>query len=141
VKVPHALCGTLQSTLGRIPFIARDTQGSRLFLRIVVELVHDLLDKGYCLYLDNWYTSPKLRDTLCTRKTDLVETMRTHRKEIKNSINGREWYAHFCSLNKLLIVQIKGLICEGCISSGLRMSVNFLWVCECSILLVNSVYE
>ena len=34
----------------------------------VLEVAHDLLDKGYCLYLDNWYTSPKLVDTLCTRK-------------------------------------------------------------------------
>ena len=47
----------------------------------MLEIAHDLLDKGYCLYLDNWYTSPKLVDTLCTRTTDVVGTMRTNRKE------------------------------------------------------------
>ena len=47
---------------------------------------HDLLDKGYCLYLDNWYTSPKLVDTLCTRKRDVVGTMRTNRKEFPDFV-------------------------------------------------------
>ena len=45
----------------------------------MLEVAHDLLDKGYCLYLDNLYTSPKHVDTLCTRKTD-AGTMRTNRK-------------------------------------------------------------
>jgi len=49
--------------------------------RIVLEVAQDLLDKGYCLYPENWYTSPKFVDTLCTRKTDVVGTMRTNRKE------------------------------------------------------------
>ena len=43
-------------------------------------VAHDILDKGYCLYLDNWYTSPNLVDTICTRKTEFVGTMRTNRK-------------------------------------------------------------
>jgi hypothetical protein len=47
----------------------------------VLEVAHNLLDKGYCLYLDNWYTSPKLVDTLCARQTDVVGTMRTNKKE------------------------------------------------------------
>ena len=50
--------------------------------RIVLEVVHNQLDKGYCLYLDNWYTGAKVVDNLCTRKTDVVGTMRTNRKEI-----------------------------------------------------------
>jgi hypothetical protein len=50
-------------------------------LRIVLEVAHDLLDNGCCLYLDNWYTSPKLVDTLCARQTDVVGTKRTNRKE------------------------------------------------------------
>jgi hypothetical protein len=47
----------------------------------VLELAHDLLDKGYCLYPDNWYTCPKLEDNLCTRKTDAVGTIRANKKE------------------------------------------------------------
>jgi hypothetical protein len=54
--------------------------GEQTSSTIVLEVAHDLLDKGYCLYLDNWYTSPKLVDTLCTRKKE-VGTMRTNRKE------------------------------------------------------------
>jgi hypothetical protein len=49
----------------------------------VLEVAHDLLDKGYCLYLDNWFTSPKLVDILCTRK-HVVGTMRTNRKEFSD---------------------------------------------------------
>jgi len=47
----------------------------------VLEVAHHLLDKGYCLYLDSWYISPKLVDTLCTGKTDVVGTVRTNRQE------------------------------------------------------------
>jgi hypothetical protein len=49
----------------------------------VLEVARNLLDKGYCLYLDNWYTSPKLVDILCTRK-HVVGTMRTNRKEFSD---------------------------------------------------------
>ena len=55
--------------------------GEQTSSRTVLEIAHDLLDKGYCLYLDNWYTSPKLVNTLCTRTTD-VGTMRTNRKRV-----------------------------------------------------------
>jgi len=48
----------------------------------VLEVAHHLLDKGCCLYLNNWYIGPELVDTLlCTRKTDIVGTMRTSRPE------------------------------------------------------------
>ena len=53
----------------------------------MLEVAQDLLDKGYCLYLDNWYTSPKLVDTLCIRKKDAVGTMRTNRKEFPDFVN------------------------------------------------------
>jgi len=52
----------------------------------VLEVAHDLFDRGYCLYLDNWYTSPNLVDTLCTRKTDVGGTMRTNRKEFPDFV-------------------------------------------------------
>jgi hypothetical protein len=50
----------------------------------VLEVAYNPLDMGYCLYLDNWCTSPKLVDTLCTRKTDVVGTMRTNGKDLLN---------------------------------------------------------
>jgi hypothetical protein len=55
--------------------------GEQTPLRIVLELAHDLLDKSYCLHLDNWYTSPKLDDNFCTRKTDVVGTIRANKNE------------------------------------------------------------
>jgi hypothetical protein len=55
--------------------------GEQNLLRIVLELVHDLPDKGYCLYLDNWYTNPKLDDNLCSRKTDVAGTITANKKE------------------------------------------------------------
>ena len=61
--------------------------GEQASSRIVLDVANDLLDKGYCLYLDNWYTSPKLVDTLCTRKTDVVGTMRTDIKDFPDIEN------------------------------------------------------
>jgi hypothetical protein len=60
--------------------MARATKGGQTSLRIVLEVAHNLLDEGCCLYLDNCYTSQNLVDILCTRKTD-VGTLRTERKE------------------------------------------------------------
>ena len=60
--------------------------GEQTSSRIVLEVAHDLLDRGYCLYLDNWYTSPKLVDILCTGKTDVVGTMKTNRKEFPDFV-------------------------------------------------------
>jgi hypothetical protein len=60
--------------------------GEQTSSRIMLELANDLLDKGYCLYLDNWYTSPKLVDMLCARNTDIVGTMRTNTKEFPECV-------------------------------------------------------
>ena len=50
--------------------------------RIVFSLSDSLLDKGYCLYLDNFYTGPILVDKLVERNTDCVGTVQLHRKEM-----------------------------------------------------------
>ena len=75
-----------------ILYIGKDTiygqrhPGEKISSRIVLEVAHGLLDRDYCLYLENWYTSPNLVDTLCTRKTDVVGTMRTNRKEFPDFV-------------------------------------------------------
>ena len=60
--------------------------GEQASSRIVLDVANDLLDKSYCLYLDNSYTSPKFVDTLCTRKADVVRTMRTNTKEFPDIV-------------------------------------------------------
>lgn len=50
--------------------------------RIVTTLVHDLLGKGYCVFVDNWYTSPALFRELHNQLTDAVGTARLNRKHM-----------------------------------------------------------
>ncbi|KAG8239481.1 hypothetical protein J437_LFUL018989 [Ladona fulva] len=54
--------------------------------RIVLDLSDSLLDKGYTIYLDNWYTSPALVEKLTVRCTDVLGTMRSNRKEFPTSV-------------------------------------------------------
>jgi hypothetical protein len=70
--------------------------GEQTSSSIMLEIAHNLLDKGYCLYLDNWFPSPKLVDTLCSRKID-VGIMRTNKKQFPNFVKkvrlkrGKQW--------------------------------------------------
>ena len=48
----------------------------------VMTLAHDLLNKGYCLSLDNFYTSPELAELLIAKKTDVYGTIRPTRKNL-----------------------------------------------------------
>ena len=45
--------------------------------KCVLTLAHPLLNKGYCISMDNFFTSPHLFDTLCQNQTDAVGTVRT----------------------------------------------------------------
>jgi hypothetical protein len=62
--------------------------------RIVLTLAKKLLEKGYTIYMDNWYTSPALFRELVSKKTNAVGTVRTGRKnmpaELKNKIKKGE---------------------------------------------------
>jgi hypothetical protein len=46
----------------------------------------DLLHKGYHIYMDNYYTSPKLFDLLVERDTGACGTLRSNRKEVPLAI-------------------------------------------------------
>jgi hypothetical protein len=50
--------------------------------RIVLSLIHDLLRKGYCLFTDNWYSSPALFKELSDNQTDAVGTVRLNRQNM-----------------------------------------------------------
>jgi hypothetical protein len=48
--------------------------------RVVMNLCQDLLNKGYSLYTDNWYTSVPLAGELLQNETHLIGTLRKNRK-------------------------------------------------------------
>ena len=43
--------------------------------KAILTLAHDLLDKGYCISMDNFFSSTHLFDLLCSRSTDAVGTV------------------------------------------------------------------
>ncbi|KAF8785039.1 PiggyBac transposable element-derived protein like [Argiope bruennichi] len=56
---------------------------------IVMTLMENLLGKGYCVTLDNFYTSPELAEILITNKTDVYGTLRSYRRGIPQEIKDR----------------------------------------------------
>jgi len=60
----------------------KDSADSLKSSRIVITLVHDLLGKGYCVFVDNWYTPPLLFRELHSQLTDAVGTVRLNRKHM-----------------------------------------------------------
>lgn len=49
---------------------------------IVMTLMNSYLGKGHNLYVDNWYTSPKLFEELQSQKTGACGTVKTNRSEM-----------------------------------------------------------
>ena len=47
-------------------------------------LLHLLLDQGYYIHMDNFFSSPELFDKLCNRNTDAVGTLRANRRGLSN---------------------------------------------------------
>ncbi|XP_023217915.1 piggyBac transposable element-derived protein 4-like [Centruroides sculpturatus] len=59
-----------------------DLKGFNKTSRVVLTLMESRLDKGHRLFLDNYYSSPKLYDTLARYKTDVVGTVRMNRRDL-----------------------------------------------------------
>ncbi|GBN92992.1 PiggyBac transposable element-derived protein 4 [Araneus ventricosus] len=53
---------------------------------IVMTLSEDLLDKGYCVTLDNFYTSPEFAELLLSHRTDVYGTLRPNRISVHEEI-------------------------------------------------------
>lgn len=49
---------------------------------VVMELSKSIINKGYTLFLDNWYSSPDLFLTLHQKKTNVIGTVRKNRKNM-----------------------------------------------------------
>ena len=53
---------------------------------VVLNLMGNLLDHGRILFVDNWYTSLSLAETLISRSTHLVGTLRKNRKDLPKDV-------------------------------------------------------
>lgn len=67
-----------------------DGQQLAFSTKIVLSLMEELLGKGYCLTVDNFYTSPELADILISQHTDVYGTVKLSRKEIPNELKKKE---------------------------------------------------
>lgn len=53
---------------------------------VVKELSKLIIDKGYTLFLDNWYSSPKIFEYLLQHDTDAIGTVRSNRKNMPKEL-------------------------------------------------------
>ena len=58
--------------------------------KIVMELMHDLLDIGNSLSTDNWYSSFELSKLLLSHSTDTVGTIHEDSKELPADMKKKE---------------------------------------------------
>ena len=54
--------------------------------KAILTLAHDLLDKGYCISMDNFFSSTHLFDLLCSRSTVGVGTVRANSKGLPKKL-------------------------------------------------------
>ncbi|KAG8236032.1 hypothetical protein J437_LFUL015410 [Ladona fulva] len=59
---------------------------ARSWIETTSDEIRVLLGKGHTLYLENWYTSPRLVDKLVKSNTDCVGTMSSNRKEFPQTV-------------------------------------------------------
>ena len=57
--------------------------------KIILSLMDELLDKGYHLFIDNWYTSFEIAHTLPHHETDIIGTLRKDHKNLPHIIKTR----------------------------------------------------
>lgn len=58
--------------------------------QVVMTLLKPLLNKGYCLTTDNYYTSPELADILLSHHTDIYGTLKINRKDIPKELQSKK---------------------------------------------------
>jgi len=65
--------------------------------RVVLDLMADLLGKGYCVVTDNYYTCPSLYAKLLKNKTDTYGTVRLGRKSMPPALKKAKLRKHLCN--------------------------------------------
>ncbi|GFY79660.1 piggyBac transposable element-derived protein 4 [Trichonephila inaurata madagascariensis] len=58
--------------------------------QVVLTLSKPLLNKGYCLTMDNYYNSPELGEMLLKSKTDFFGTLRPNRKDLPKELKAEK---------------------------------------------------
>lgn len=58
--------------------------------QVVMTLMQPLLNKGYCLTTDNYYTSPELADILLSKQTDMYGTLKLNRKDVPKELQSKK---------------------------------------------------
>ncbi|QQP48793.1 PiggyBac transposable element derived 4, partial [Caligus rogercresseyi] len=71
------------------PFM-EETRSFSKSSRIVLELMRDLFDKGYCLALDTPFSSASLADYLVSRATDVIGNLIPDRKDLPPDLERRK---------------------------------------------------
>lgn len=61
-----------------------------LATKSVMSLVHDLLNQGYTIAADNFYTSPELAELLIQKRTDIFGTMKKNRKDLPRELKEKK---------------------------------------------------
>ena len=54
--------------------------------KVVLDLVAPFLNQGYCVTMDNWFSSPDLFEKLCNRNIDAIGTLPQNRKGVPSEI-------------------------------------------------------
>ncbi|ROT77722.1 putative piggyBac transposable element-derived protein 4 [Penaeus vannamei] len=94
IKV-YKLCSSLGPEAGyttafRI-YMGKDRGDVPASMKAVIDLLErvDLMDKGYEVHTDNWYSSPSLFHHLQKRKTSAVGTVRSNRKQMPTDLQAK----------------------------------------------------
>ena len=74
----------------------------------ILTLAHNLLDKGYCISMDNFFLSSHLFDFLCNRSTDAVGTVRSNSKGLpKDLIEKRKQKGKVAARYKMKLLALR----------------------------------
>ena len=73
-------------------YMGADRSDLPVSTKVVLDLLHEaaMLDQGYTVYLDNWYSSPTLYHMLQQRKTLAVGTVRPNRKWMPKDLKAKQ---------------------------------------------------
>ena len=88
----YKLCDSLGRAAGYTSqykvYMGQDRSDVPASMQVVIDLMGaaGLLDQGYELYLDNWYSSPLLFHYLQTRRTNSVGTVRLNRRSMPRDL-------------------------------------------------------